>query len=364
MGSVWGNRLKISVFGESHGEGIGVVIDGFAAGFEVDFDYINKFLKRRAPGGRLATDRSESDIPEVLSGIKENFTTGAPICAFIRNTNTRSSDYQDNLINPRPSHADFNAYIKYNGYSDQRGGGHFSGRLTAPLVFAGALCSDYLEKKYGVKIGAHIKRVGEITDDDLDLANIDINLADKLKQSEIPMINSEKAEEAGVYIATLKDMGDSAGTIIECFVLNVPAAIGEHMFSSVESNIASCIFGIPAVKGIEFGRGFDFAKMRGSEANDEFYYDDNGKVKTKTNNNGGILGGMSSGMPIVFSVVLKPTSSIFSEQNTINIKNKTNEKFTVKGRHDPCIGLRAVPVVECVTAIALADLLFGLRYEQ
>ena len=363
MGSVWGNRLKISVFGESHGEGVGVVIDGFPAGFKVDFEYINNFLKRRAPGNKLAdisTSRSESDIPEILSGIKNNFTTGAPICAFIKNNNAHSLDYRESLINPRPSHADYNAYIKYNGYADQRGGGHFSGRLTAPLVFAGALCADYLEKKYNLKIGAHIKRAGDITDDCIDYSDADSSLAgiaDTLKQSEIPMINKDKANEFREFISKVKAGGDSVGAIIECFALNVPLSIGEHMFASVEANIASCVFGIPGVKGIEFGKGFELAGMKGSEANDEFYYDTDGRVRTKTNNNGGIIGGMTSGMPVIFSVVLKPTPSIFLDQNTINIDYKTNEKMTIKGRHDPCIGLRAVPVIEAVTAIAFADLI-------
>ena len=334
MGSIWGNKLKISIFGESHGEGIGVVIDGFPAGFEVDFDYINKCLKRRAPGNKLSTSRIESDEPEILSGIKDNFTTGAPICAFIKNNNTRSSDYQDKLINPRPSHADFNAYVKYNGYADLRGGGHFSGRLTAPLVFAGALCSDWLDKKYNIKINARLKQVGNI----------------KIE-------NDEKIKEAEEFILKIKQSGDSIGAVIECSASNVPQGLGEHIFSSVEANIASCIFGIPGVKGIEFGRGFEFASMRGSEANDEYYYDNNGEVKTKTNNNGGIIGGMSTGMPIVFSVVFKPTPSIFLEQDTINLETKTNDKMTIKGRHDPCIAVRAVPVVEAAAALALVDLI-------
>lgn len=357
MGSVWGNKLKLSIFGESHGEGIGVVIDGFPAGFEIDFEYINKYLKRRAPGGKLATSRSECDEPQILSGIKNNFTTGAPICAFIKNNNTRSSDYQDKLVNPRPSHADYNAYIKYNNYADYRGGGHFSARLTAPFVFAGALCADYLEKKYNIKIGAHIKRVGEIEDDYLDYTNVDLSLADNLKGLEIPMLNEKKANEVCEYITKLKEAGDSVGAIVECFALHIPASLGEHIFSSAESIIASAIFGIPGVKGIEFGRGFDFAKMRGSEANDEYYYDNNGEVKVKKNNNGGILGGMTSGLPVVFSVAFKPTPSIFLEQDTINLQEKSNVKFKIKGRHDPCIGLRAVPVVEAAATVAFMEMI-------
>ena len=341
MGSVYGNKLKISIFGESHGEGVGVVIDGFPAGFEVDFDYINNFLKRRAPGGSLSTSRIESDTPEILSGVKNNFTTGAPLCAFIKNNNANSSDYQDKLISPRPSHADYNAYVKYNGFSDQSGGGHFSGRLTAPLVFAGALCSSWLDKKYNIKINARIKQVG----------NIIVGRGDPdAPQDFVP-------REAEEYILKLKETGDSVGAIVECISENIPQGLGEHMFSSVEASISSCIFGIPGVKGIEFGRGFEFASMRGSKANDEYYYDSNGEVRTKTNNNGGIIGGISTGMPIVFSVVFKPTPSIFIEQDTINLETKTNDKIKIKGRHDPCIGIRAVPVVEAAAAIALTDLI-------
>lgn len=356
MGSVWGNKLKLSIFGESHGEGVGVVIDGFPAGFAVDFGYINRFLKRRAPGGKLTALRSESDEAQILSGIKDNFTTGAPICAFIKNNDARPSDYQENLINPRPSHADYNAYIKYNGFADYRGGGHFSARLTAPLVFAGALCADYLECKYSLKIGAHIKRAGDIEDDFLDYANIDLSLADKLKGLEIPMLNERRAVEVREFIAQIKQNGDSVGAVVECFAVNVPASLGEHIFASAESVITSVIFGIPGVKGIEFGRGFDFAGMRGSEANDGFYYTDSGDVRVKNNNNGGILGGMTSGMPVVFSVAFKPAPSIFIEQETINLREKSNERFKIKGRHDPCIGLRAVPIVEASAAIAFTEL--------
>jgi len=345
MGSIWGNKLKISIFGESHGEGIGVVIDGFPAGFEIDFDYINEFLKRRAPGGNLSTSRIESDTPEILSGIKNNFTTGAPICAFIKNNNVKSSDYQDKLINPRPSHADYNAYVKYNGYADLKGGGHFSGRLTAPLVFAGALCADWLDKKYNIKINARLKQIGEII--------VGRGLAPAASRDAEDGVPNEIEK----FILNLKKNGDSVGAIIECVADHIPQGLGEHMFSSVEANISSCVFGIPGVKGIEFGRGFDFVSMRGSESNDEYYYDENGKIKTKTNHNGGIIGGMSTGMPIVFSVVLKPTPSIFLEQDTVNLETKTNDKMTIKGRHDPCIGIRAVPVVEAAAALALMDLI-------
>jgi chorismate synthase len=361
MSSIWGKNLKISVFGESHGKAIGVVIDGFPAGFKLDWEYILGYMKRRMPGGNLATSRSESDLPDILSGVKDDFTEGSPICAIIENNNTNSSDYNETLVNPRPSHADLTAFVKYNGYADYRGGGHFSGRLTAPLVFAGALCADYLERTYNIKIAAHIKQIGGICDDRLDYANINDELADILKQSELPLINQNKIQEIKDFIENIKLKGDSVGAVIECFALNVPQSLGAHMFSSVEASISSCIFGIPGVKGIEFGTGFEFASMYGSDANDEYYYDDSENIRTKTNNNGGILGGISTGMPIVFSVVMKPTPSIFIEQNTVNLKNKSNELFKIKGRHDPFIVIRAVPVVEAAAALSLMDLFLVLR---
>jgi chorismate synthase len=309
MSSTYGNKLKIAIFGESHGKGVGVVIDGFPAGFRVDLEYINNFLERRK-----STLRKENDIPEILSGVKDDFTTGAPICAFIKNNDADPKDYPDKLINPRPSHADYNAYVKYDGCADHRGGGHFSGRLTAPLVFAGALCAGWLDEKYNIKINAKIKHAGDITP------------------------------------------GDSIGAIVGCVAENVPQGLGEHIFNSVEAAIASCVFGIPGIKGIEFGLGFGFASMRGSEANDEFYYDNNGAVRTKTNNNGGIIGGISTGAPIIFSVAFKPTPSIFSEQDTVNLETKTNDRIKIKGRHDPCIAVRALPAVEAAAAVAIMGL--------
>ena len=357
MGSVWGSKFKLSVFGESHGEGTGVVIDGFPAGFPVDFEYINGFLKRRAPGGGgLVTLRCENDEPQILSGVKDGYTTGMPVCAFIQNNDQHSSDYQDKLINPRPSHADYNAYLKYNGFADHRGGGHFSARLTAPLVFAGALCADYLERKYNLQIGARIKKAGDIEDDRLDYEDIEAGLAGRLKRLQIPMLSESKAGQVRELIERIRESGDSVGAVIECFAVNVPASLGEHIFASAESVIASAVFGIPGVKGIEFGRGFDFAGMRGSEANDEYYYDSAGEVRVKKNNNGGILGGMTSGAPVVFSVAFKPTPSIFLEQRTINLQSKSNERFIISGRHDPCIAIRAVPVVEAAAAVAFMDM--------
>ena len=357
MSSVWGNKLKISVFGESHGKAIGVVIDGFPAGFKLDWEYLLGYMKRRMPGGKFATSRSESDTPEIISGVKADVTTGSPICAMIANGDIDSSNYGETLVNPRPSHADLTAFIKYNGFADHRGGGHFSGRLTAPLVFAGALCNNYLECEYNIKIAAHIKQIGNIFDDKLNYADIDDNLADILREAELPLINRDKIRETKDFIENIKLRGDSVGAVIECFALNIPQPLGTHMFASVEASLASCIWGIPGVKGIEFGTGFEFAYMYGSNANDEYYYADDANIKTKTNNNGGILGGITTGMPVIFSVVMKPTPSIFIEQHTINLKRNESEPFKIKGRHDPCIGIRAVPVIEAAAALAFTDLI-------
>ncbi|MCL2099371.1 MAG: chorismate synthase [Oscillospiraceae bacterium] len=359
MGSVWGNRLKLSVFGESHGEGAGVVIDGFPAGFAVDFEYIEKYLKRRAPGGGLVSSRNEPDSARVLSGLKNNTTTGAPICAFIENRDAAPSDYGDELISPRPNHADYTAYIKYKTFADHRGGGHFSARLTAPLVFAGALCADYLAREHNIKIGARIKRAGTLEDDELSYADFSSDFTEKLKNMEIPMISEKKAEALRSLIIQSKKNGDSIGAVVECFILNVPAGFGEHIFASAESVIASAVFGIPGVKGVEFGRGFGFGGMSGSEAADGFYYDSGGELKIKNNNNGGILGGITSGAPLVFSVAFKPAPSVFTEQDSVDLRNKTNVKLkTITGRHDPCIGLRGVPVVEAAAAAAVTELIF------
>lgn len=312
MSSTYGTNVKISIFGQSHAEAIGVTIDGITAGFSIDMEKLREFLERRAPGrSKYATPRKEADKPEFLSGLVGNVTCGAPLTAIIRNTDTKSGDY-DNLRDiPRPGHADYTAHIKYKGCEDVRGGGHFSGRLTAPVCIAGGIFKQILETK-NIEIHAEIKEIGGNADD--------------------PFSAVEKARERG----------DSVGGIIECTVTGVPAGIGEPMFDGMENKIAQAVFGIPAVKGIEFGRGFDSAKICGSENNDEFYFDGD-EVKTRTNNHGGILGGISSGMPIVFRTAIKPTPSISIEQNSISYSKKEDTKLEVKGRHDPCIVPRAVP---------------------
>lgn len=354
MASVYGTKLKLSIFGESHGEAIGVVIDGFPAGLKVDFDYISAFMKRRAPGGEFSTKRSEADVPRIVSGVSDGYTNGYPICAVIENTNQHSSSYQDKMTVPRPSHADFAAAIKYGEHTELHGGGHFSGRLTAPLVFAGALCSLYL-KREGIEIGAHISRMLDICDTPFDMNTAPENL-DALKSQSFPAIDKNAADAFANIINEAKSRGDSVGAKIECIALGLPVALGEHIFESVEAEISQMMFAIPGVKGIEFGKGFDFCTLYGSAANDAYEYK-NGKIATKTNNCGGIVGGMTTGMPVVFSVALKPTPSIFTEQDSVDMVSGENVKFSIKGRHDPCIAVRAVPVIEAGCAIALTQLI-------
>ncbi len=329
MSSTYGENLKISIFGQSHSEAIGVVIDGLPAGFEVDMDELNEFLSRRAPGqGKHTTSRKEPDRPEFLSGLVGNKTCGAPLAAVIRNTNTRSSDYDNIRDIPRPGHADFAARIKYGGAEDVSGGGHFSGRLTAPLCIAGGIALQILKEK-GITVKAEIKEIGGKREDFL-----------------------ETIEEARLD-------ADSVGGIVECVIEGVPAGYGNPMFGGVENKIASCVFGIPAVKGVEFGAGFETARMRGSENNDEFYYDEDGGIRTRTNNHGGILGGITTGMPIVFRAAFKPTPSIGKPQKSISFSEKKDTVLEIKGRHDPCVVTRAVPCVEAAAAITVLDIILG-----
>lgn len=360
MSGVWGNNIKVSIFGESHGNAIGINIDGLPSGFEIDMDKILLEMERRAPGkNQLSTARKEADLPEILSGFFEGKTTGTPLCAIIRNSDTRSKDYAKTKDFMRPGHADFTGYERYSGFNDYRGGGHFSGRITAPLVFAGAICKQILEEK-GIFIGAHISSIKEIQDENFNSTNISKEDLLELRNKELPLINTSLEEKMKHTIMQAKYDGDSVGGTIECAVVGIKPGVGNPFFDSVESTLAHLMFSVPAVKGIEFGKGFDMTKLLGSEANDEYYYDGD-LVKTKTNNNGGILGGISNGMPIVFKVAVKPTASILKEQNTIDIKNKKDVKFRIEGRHDPCIVQRAVPVIEAVTAIGILDLIGG-RY--
>ena len=354
MSSTYGEKIKISVFGESHGGGIGVVIDGLPAGEAIDFDAVLAQMARRAPGrDKTATPRKESDLPRVLSGMLGDVLTGAPLCAVIENTNTRSQDYGDLLAKPRPGHSDYTAYIKYHGANDIRGGGHFSGRITAPLVFAGAVCRQLLERR-GIQIAAHIQSVGSIHDKPFDPVAVPSALIKRLSASSFALIDESAEEAVRAEIEAARLAQDSVGGTIECAVTGLPAGVGEQMFDGLEGAIAKAVFGVPAVKGIEFGAGFALAAMRGSRANDAFCYD-NGVVVTETNHCGGILGGIANGMPLIFRCAVKPTPSISQPQKTVDLQTGENTVLTIHGRHDPCIVPRAVPVIEAVTALAIIN---------
>ncbi len=353
MSSFWNNRITFSIFGESHGPAIGIVIDNLPPGEYIDKEKLLQFMARRAPKkDGTTTPRGEKDLPEIMSGVLNDKTTGAPLCAMIQNTDTRSKDYSNLARLPRPGHADYTGAVRYQGFNDVRGGGHFSGRLTAPLCFAGAVCGQILERR-GIYTGAHVASIHGIKDDmfhSTDVSKTDI-LA--VREKDFPVINDAQGEKMREDILHAREGGESLGGIIECAAINVPAGIGSPMFEGLENTIAQLVFGIPAVKGIEFGAGFKVAEMVGSQDNDNFYIDDNGHVKTKTNNHGGILGGISSGMPITMNVAIKPTASISKPQETVDFRAKTNEILEIKGRHDPCIVARAVPCVEAAVNIAL-----------
>lgn len=356
MSSTFGDKIKISVFGESHGNGIGVVIDGLPHGIEIDMDKVLEQMARRAPGrDKTSTPRKESDLPKVLSGMLGNTLTGAPLCAVIENTNTRSQDYGNLLACPRPGHSDYSAFERYEGFNDIRGGGHFSGRLTAPIVFAGAVCRQILEKK-GIKIAAHIANIGDVDDLLFNPVDIDGKTVDRLNHSPFALIDAGIESRMRAEIETARLELDSVGGSVECAVTGLDAGFGGPMFDGVEGVIAKAVFGVPAVKGIEFGSGFACARMRGSQNNDPFRYKD-GRVVTQTNNCGGILGGLTNGMPVIFRAAIKPTPSIAKKQNTVDLQQKTNAELEIHGRHDPCIVPRAVPVIEAVTAIAVINII-------
>ena len=350
MSSTYGEMIRLSIFGQSHGAAIGMTLDGVPAGLPVDLDKLQEFLNRRAPGQNdWSTPRREEDRPEFLSGILNGFTTGAPIAAIIRNTNTRSGDY-NNLKNcPRPGHADYTAQMKYGGFQDAAGGGHFSGRLTAPLCIAGGLCKQWLEHE-DVRIGAHILKIIDVWDDGFDLCDPDLDSIG----TDFPVLNPESGETMQEAIAFYRSLGDSVGGIIECAAVGLPAGLGEPMFGGMESRIAQIVYGIPAIKCVEFGTGKNAALDIGSENNDEFTMV-NTEVRTLTNHCGGILGGITTGMPLVFSAAIKPTPSIAKPQQTVNLETGEVTTVQIKGRHDPCIVPRAVPVVEAAAAIAIFD---------
>lgn len=357
MGSGWGDKVKVSIFGESHGTAIGVVIDGLPSGVKIDMDEVYAQMARRAPGNdRTATPRKESDTPHILSGMLDNVTTGAPLAAVIQNTNTRSKDYGNIMNAPRPGHSDYTAYLRYEGFNDVRGGGHFSGRLTANMVFAGAIIRQILKKK-GIDIAAHIYSIGEVCDKPFEPTGISDELISRLNKEKFALVDTSREDALRSVVSDAAAKGDSVGGVVECIIQGMPAGVGNPMFGGVENVISSIVFGVPAVKGIEFGSGFEGSKMRGSQNNDEFFYDENGKVRTRTNNHGGALGGITSGMPIVFRAAIKPTASISIEQNTVDLTKAENTTLSVKGRHDPCIVTRAVSVIEAAAAIAAINLI-------
>ncbi len=361
MSSQYGDYLKVSIFGQSHSASIGVVIDNFPSGIHIDQSALEAFMTRRAPGNAsYATTRKEQDRVIFLSGLVDDVTCGAPICAIIENTNVRSGDYSNLYDIPRPSHADYSAQQKFHGFQDVRGGGHFSGRLTAPLCIAGALCQQLLVH-HGIHIGAHIASIGTVKDDAFDPVMVSETELVKIHTSTFPVINENAGAQMLDIIAKAKADTDSVGGCIECAIIGVPAGAGNPIFDGIENKIAKIVFGIPAVKGLEFGNGFQAASLFGSENNDPFYIAADGQVRTATNNHGGILGGITSGMPIIFRTAIKPTPSIGKEQDSISLSKQTAEKLVIHGRHDPCIVPRAVPCMEAAAAIAIADILLSDR---
>lgn len=356
MASLFGNQIKVGIFGESHGPAIGVVIDGLPAGEAVDLETLAQFMARRAPGqGTHTTSRREADAVRVLAGLTNGITNGAPFAAMIENTNTRSADYRELMDTPRPGHADYTAYVKYGGHNDISGGGHFSGRLTAPLCIAGGIALQILLRR-GIRVGAHIASIHDVPDMPLDFASPDMEALARAASRPLTTLSEEAGARMLAEIEKARVSQDSVGGVIECAATGLPVGLGAPMMDGVENRIAAVMFGIPAVRGIEFGAGFAAARMTGSTHNDAFIMD-GGSVHTATNRHGGVLGGITSGMPLIFRVALKPTPSIAQEQDTISLVEKRPAKLAVHGRHDPCIVPRAVPCVEAAAAITILDLL-------
>ncbi|NLN98380.1 MAG: chorismate synthase [Eubacteriaceae bacterium] len=351
MGSTWGNHIQITLFGESHGPGIGVVLDKLPPGISLDMDLIEKEMYRRsAVNNPYATPRKEKDVVEILSGVFNGATTGTPLAAIIKNENTRSKDYAQLLVQPRPGHADLTGAARYSGFQDHRGGGHFSGRITAPLVFAGAVAKMYLKSQGFEHLPvARILAIGGIEDPCEPTVSELENLS--FRDERFPVLHSATEEKMKGAILRAAEDEDSLGGVVQVVTASPPPGLGDPFFDSVESRIAHLVFSVPAVKGLSFGAGFKLSAMRGSQANDP-YRIQNGKIVTETNHNGGLLGGISSGMPVVFQVAIKPTASIGKAQKTLNLSSKQVETLKIKGRHDPCIVPRVCVVLEAVTAIA------------
>lgn len=355
MASHWGKTLELSIFGESHGSALGITIGNLPAGFSLDMQAINKDMSTRAPGGYLATPRKEGDEVEILSGLLNGVTTGAPLCGIIRNNDTKSKDYSKLQDQPRPGHSDYPAFVKYQAYNDIRGGGHFSGRLTAPLVFAGAIARQFLAQK-GIIIASHISSIHNIHDSEF--GDPDRNVLNNLCQQDFPLLDPSVQQKMEESIIHARENKDSVGGTVEVGILGVKAGLGEPFFHSLESSLASLIFSIPSIKGLEFGDGFGLSSQYGSESNDEYYYNQD-EITTKTHSQGGILGGITTGTFLRFKVAVKPTASIAKAQNTVNLKEKCNTVLSVEGRHDPCIVPRVRIVVESVAALAIFDMILG-----
>ena len=355
MSSEFGNILRVSVFGQSHGKAIGVNIDGLPAGEPIDLEELNAFLDRRKPGkSPLSTARKESDTPVFLSGLENGVTCGFPLCAVIENSDQHSSDYSELADKPRPSHADYTARVKWGGHADMRGGGHFSGRLTAPLCIAGGIAKQILARR-GIFVGAHLAAVGTENDAPFPL-HPTAELFDAIAAKPFPVVDDGAGDRMQALILEARKNLDSVGGIIECAAIGLPAGLGDPMFGGVENRLAAALFGIPAVKGVEFGLGFGSSRLRGSENNDPFTVE-NGTVVTASNRAGGILGGITTGMPVTLRTAIKPTPSISRPQQTVRLSAMESAELVIRGRHDPCIAHRAVPVVEAVTATVLLDLL-------
>lgn len=355
MSNTFGNRIRLTIFGQSHSPAIGAVIDGLPAGMGIDWEKVKSFMARRRGGGELATPRAEADEFKILSGLNERgLTCGAPLCAVIENTDARPADYDALRDAPRPGHSDYAAHIKFSGHNDIRGGGQFSGRLTAPLCLAGAICIQLLSGR-GILVAARISSIGEIDDIPVDTRNLR-GAMDSLASRGFPTLSDAAGGRMKGEIASAREAGDSIGGIVEAYADGVPPGLGEPMFDGVENRVASALFAIPGVKGVEFGAGFGAARMRGSACNDPFIMED-GRVSTEGNNHGGALGGITSGQPIIVRAAFKPTPSISAPQRTISLSERRERGISVGGRHDPCIVPRALPCVEAALALALMDMM-------
>lgn len=360
MSGIYGMNIKMAIYGESHGASIGLVIDGVPPGLQLDLEKIEKEMARRAPGkNQLSTQRKESDSFAIQSGFFEGYTTGTPLCVVIKNSDQHSKDYSILKDKMRPGHADYAGFVRYQGFNDYRGGGHFSGRLTAPLVFMGAVAKQALAQA-GILVGAHILQIADIKEENFNPLGIEDKKIAELAGKDFAVMDDVIGEKMQAKILEAKAELNSVGGVIEAMVTNVPAGLGAPYFDSVESRLSHVLFSVPAVKGVEFGDGFGISAMTGAEANDQLHYEE-GKVVAETNHNGGITGGITNGMPVIFRVAIKPTPSISREQKTISLQEKCDTTLTIVGRHDPCIVQRAVPVIEAVTAWTMWDLLLEAK---